>query len=470
MAIFDSLIAELGSKFGLGTKSSALVAEVIRFMTSEPGGVAGFVDRLKNAGLASLVSSWLGHKNPQPMSTQQVEQGLGPGIINMIAGKLGLGGRVIAPALGYVIPKLIGMLTPDGTVPSTIPATWGSFLDASAVKSRPVYGEPTRRAGVPNWVLGLIPLLTLLGIAWWLLCGTEEPVATQPPAQVAQTAPTVNPRLGVNYYDSGYITYSGVVKDEASRTSIIDAIKGVVGAGNVKGDITLDPNAAAAPWLAHLKPAFENFKIAGLSALFDGSGINIGGLISDSDRDKVIGSLKGMFGSGLLLGTLTEDVNAKALGALNALNPGFGPNDVISALNLTVINFATGSAEIPAFNRAVLNRAAAVLKQLPAGTTVIESSGHTDTTGDVASNIRLSQQRAEAVRAVLIEAGVPEQMLTAKGYGSSRPKASNDTAEGQYQNRASVRGAAVIRLTRQKHRRAQISQNIRRAPDRELIT
>ena len=136
-------------------------------MTSEPGGVAGFVDRLKNAGLASLVSSWLGHKNPQPMSTQQVEQGLGRHHQHD-CGKLGLGGSVIAPALGYVIPKLIGMLTPTGrTVHDT--GDVGSFLDASAVKSRPVYGEPTRRAGVPNWVLGLIPLLTLLGIAWWLL-------------------------------------------------------------------------------------------------------------------------------------------------------------------------------------------------------------------------------------------------------------------------------------------------------------
>ena len=45
MAIFDALIAELGSKFGLGAKSSALIAEVIRFMTSEPGGIAGFLDR-----------------------------------------------------------------------------------------------------------------------------------------------------------------------------------------------------------------------------------------------------------------------------------------------------------------------------------------------------------------------------------------------------------------------------------------
>ena len=169
--------------------------------------------------------------------------------------------------------------------------------------------------------------------------------------------------------------------------------------------------------------------------MFDGSAVNIGGLIADSDRDKIIGSLKGLFGSGLSLGTLTEDVNTKALAALNALKPGFGPKDVASALNLTVINFPTGQADIPAFNRAVLNRAAAVLKQLPAGTTVIEISGHTDNVGDEASNMLLSQQRAEAVRAVLIEAGVPQQMLTARGYGSTRPKASNDTAEGRYQNR-----------------------------------
>ena len=41
MAIFDALIAELGSKFGLGAKSNALIAEVIRLMTSEPGGSPG---------------------------------------------------------------------------------------------------------------------------------------------------------------------------------------------------------------------------------------------------------------------------------------------------------------------------------------------------------------------------------------------------------------------------------------------
>ena len=66
MAIFDSLIAEIGSKFGLGAKSSALIAEVIRFMTSEPGGVAGFLDRFKNAGLAERGQFLARQQEPRP--------------------------------------------------------------------------------------------------------------------------------------------------------------------------------------------------------------------------------------------------------------------------------------------------------------------------------------------------------------------------------------------------------------------
>ena len=175
MAIFDFLIAEIGSKFGLGQKSSALIAEVIRFMTSEPGGITGFLDRFKNAGLVSLVNSWLGNNNPQPMSNQQLEQGLGTSIINMIAGKLGLGSSFITPALGYVIPKLIGMLTPDKTIPSTIPATWRSFLDtfgSSAPACLP--GAIPYHSGYPNLAIGPASFARfLLGIAWWLHSGEE---------------------------------------------------------------------------------------------------------------------------------------------------------------------------------------------------------------------------------------------------------------------------------------------------------
>lgn len=124
----------------------------------------------------------------------------------------------------------------------------------------------------------------------------------------------------------------------------------------------------------------------------------------------------------------------KASSALAALKPGFTAQDLVSALNLNVINFATGSAQIPADSDDYLNRVAAALKAAPAGT-ILEISGHTDNTGDSASNMTLSQQRADAVRVYLIQQGVNGDTLVAKGYGDTKPVASNDTEEGKFHNR-----------------------------------
>ena len=124
----------------------------------------------------------------------------------------------------------------------------------------------------------------------------------------------------------------------------------------------------------------------------------------------------------------------KASAALAALKPGFSAQDLVAALNLNVVNFSTGSAQIPADDTAFLNKVAVMMKAAPAGT-VLEVGGHTDNTGDAASNLQLSQQRAESVRTYLIQQGVDPNVLVAKGYGDSRPVASNDTEEGKFRNR-----------------------------------
>ena len=124
----------------------------------------------------------------------------------------------------------------------------------------------------------------------------------------------------------------------------------------------------------------------------------------------------------------------KASAALVALHPGFTGKDLVSALNLNVINFASNSAEIPTDSTDYLNRVATAIKAAPAGT-VLEIGGHTDNTGDPAANITLSQQRAAAVRDYLVQQGVSPGVLVAKGYGSSRPVATNDTEEGKFRNR-----------------------------------
>lgn len=65
----------------------------------------------------------------------------------------------------------------------------------------------------------------------------------------------------------------------------------------------------------------------------------------------------------------------------------------------------------------------------------IEIAGHTDSKGSDAYNMKLSQQRADAVRNFLISRGVAADRLTAKGYGEAQPVADNATEEGRFKNR-----------------------------------
>lgn len=97
------------------------------------------------------------------------------------------------------------------------------------------------------------------------------------------------------------------------------------------------------------------------------------------------------------------------------------------------IKFELGSAVITADSRPVLDKAVEVL--LTYKTVKIEIQGHTDTTGPRDHNLRLSQQRAEAVRAYLVSKGVAADRLTARGYGPDQPKADNATREGRIINR-----------------------------------
>lgn len=93
------------------------------------------------------------------------------------------------------------------------------------------------------------------------------------------------------------------------------------------------------------------------------------------------------------------------------------------------------------FNRAVirsqsfpiLDTVAQVLRDFP--DISIEVQGHTDSRGNDAFNMRLSQQRADAVRQYLVNQGIAAERLTARGYGETMPIESNATNEGRALNR-----------------------------------
>lgn len=98
------------------------------------------------------------------------------------------------------------------------------------------------------------------------------------------------------------------------------------------------------------------------------------------------------------------------------------------------ILFDTGKSNIKLESTPTLKKIAATLKQHPE--LKVEIQGHTDNVGKADANLKLSQARAEAVKATLTkEYGVGEGQLTAKGYGDTKPSVDNKTSEGRANNR-----------------------------------
>ena len=97
------------------------------------------------------------------------------------------------------------------------------------------------------------------------------------------------------------------------------------------------------------------------------------------------------------------------------------------------IKYATNSSEITTASEHILDELITFLKENPK--VRIEIQGHTDNVGGLEDNMALSNDRAFTVRGYLEAHGVAGARLTSKGYGPTRPVATNDTPEGRAVNR-----------------------------------
>ena len=108
------------------------------------------------------------------------------------------------------------------------------------------------------------------------------------------------------------------------------------------------------------------------------------------------------------------------------------PRGIILTLPGSVY-FDSGHSDVKPGARERLARIGQALAGVPDRKIVVE--GHTDSTGPAKFNMKLSELRAESVKAGLVESAVSKDRIETHGYGSTKPVASNGTPEGRSQNR-----------------------------------
>lgn len=251
-------------------------------------------------------------------------------------------------------------------------------------------------------------------------------------------------RVDTPYYwrawrEDGRVVLEGAAPSEHARERLMDSARAAFPNARVVDGMHVAGGAAS--------PRFTDMASAGIRAI---AGLNSGEVrIADAQivfigdgRSEGADALKRAFADPPAPFRARIDVTVDGIDLahpeLQGLNLQRGDADTCSSafdrlMERNVINFASNSAAVDPSSRQILNALASVA--LRCDRFSIEVAGHTDSLGAHDLNMDLSKRRAEAVANYLASQGVARARLSARGYGSDRPRASNATPEGQAANR-----------------------------------
>lgn len=206
--MFDQLIKEAASRFNvLPADVSAVVTGLLSLMTNErTGGPNGFLDLFRRAGVADLLTSWCGGKEGRALTSSHIESALGTNALEKLASSSGLARATVGSLAAFLLPRLIGRLTPNGVLPSAsaLLSQVTRYIDAPRASTRssvlPVepWTDPTpARADRRRWLPWVAAAVLALAALLWLRAPSG----------------TIDPQFTMTNRD-GMVAYSGVVRDD----------------------------------------------------------------------------------------------------------------------------------------------------------------------------------------------------------------------------------------------------------------
>lgn len=259
------------------------------------------------------------------------------------------------------------------------------------------------------------------------IAGSNAAVAV-PAATTALASSNLEARLF-----NGKVILNGTLPDQSAKAQIVAKAKELYGDGNYIDNLKISNQTAlpSAGWLGSalsLMPYANKINNEGGFAM-DANSVVVRGLVdSDEIKSKMIADATAAAGQAvrvedkvIVKGKVTDAQASDFQAKLNQMLVG------------KIVEFDTGSDQLTDKGKAVLDQMVSVLAQVPG--IPVEIGGHTDSRGNAAANLNLSQRRARTCLQYLGEKGVDAKRLSSKGYGSIKPIADNNTPEGLQRNR-----------------------------------
>ncbi len=303
---------------------------------------------------------------------------------------------------------------PDVTV-----SVHGRDIDLSGVPNDPAQIAKVTRIvrGVPGVyaVRTIVVPVTAPASASLPTATPSSPPSASVAAQPVSAAPAALEDLAAvgATVDAGEVVLFGSVPSQATRARLVSAVAAGFGADRVEDELSVDSDSGGygLDGFAQVLLALGPQTRAGAVSLRTGRMTVTGAIPGEGVREAVRQAAQAALGA-----------DAAALTDTMTVSTGGAADDAQVAAQLSAlpaITFATRSTRLTRASRPVIAAAAALLRAHPAVSVQVE--GHTDASGIAESNLTLSQERADAVRKALREAGVPSDQLSAQGYGSTRP-------------------------------------------------